>query len=35
MIDRLVGVAVTTRNWNTMTSVLKVLKDSDPSEGRG
>ncbi len=28
MIDRLVGVAVTTRNWNTITSVIKVLQDS-------
>jgi uncharacterized protein (DUF1697 family) len=28
-IDRLFGVAVTTRNWNTITSVIKVLEDSD------
>lgn len=27
MIDRLLGVAVTTRNWNTITSVIKVLQD--------
>jgi len=27
-IDRLLGVAVTTRNWNTITSVVKVLQDS-------
>ena len=28
MIDRLLGVAVTTRNWNTIKSVIKVLQDS-------
>jgi uncharacterized protein (DUF1697 family) len=28
-IDRLFGVAVTTRNWNTITSVIKVLEDAD------
>jgi uncharacterized protein (DUF1697 family) len=28
MLDRLLGVAVTTRNWNTITSVIKVLQDS-------
>lgn len=27
MIDRLFGVAVTTRNWNTIASVIKVLRD--------
>jgi uncharacterized protein (DUF1697 family) len=27
MIDRLFGVPVTTRNWNTITSVIKVLRD--------
>lgn len=27
MIDRLFGVVVTTRNWNTITSVIKVLRD--------
>lgn len=25
--DRLFGVAVTTRNWNTMTAVVKVLAE--------
>jgi uncharacterized protein (DUF1697 family) len=29
MIDKLFGVAVTTRNWNTIASVIKVLQDSD------
>ena len=28
MLDRLLGVPVTTRNWNTITSVIKVLQDS-------
>lgn len=28
MLDRLFGVPVTTRNWNTITSVIKVLQDS-------
>ena len=28
MIDRLLGVAVTTRNWNTITSVIEVLQAS-------
>ena len=30
MLDRLFGVAVTTRNWNTIASVVRVLQDSDP-----
>ena len=28
MLDKLFGVPVTTRNWNTITSVIRVLQDS-------
>jgi uncharacterized protein (DUF1697 family) len=28
MLDKLLGTPVTTRNWNTITSVIKVLEDS-------
>ncbi|MHB8425757.1 MAG: hypothetical protein ACYDB9_11510, partial [Gammaproteobacteria bacterium] len=28
MLDRLLGVPVTTRNWNTIMSVIKILQDS-------
>jgi hypothetical protein len=31
-IDRLFGVPATTRNWNTMTAIAKVLQ---PSKGQG
>jgi uncharacterized protein (DUF1697 family) len=30
-LDKLVGTPVTTRNWNTMTALFKVLKQDDPS----
>lgn len=30
MIDRIFGVPVTTRNWNTITTIVKVLRDGAP-----
>jgi hypothetical protein len=31
-LDRLYGVPVTTRNWNTIAAIAKVLADRQPSE---
>jgi hypothetical protein len=33
-IDDLFGVPATTRNWNTMTAIAKVLADGEPSRAR-
>jgi hypothetical protein len=29
MLDKLLGVPVTTRNWNTIMSIIKALQDSN------